>query len=286
MNSLPTIPPKAPGAFRILHFSDLHTGLVDWNWRYLLDKRFFGRLNQFVTRQRHLALENIALLGENYQALQADMALCTGDLTSIGSQAEFQHAMDLLKPIRDNAKENFLYVPGNHDAYVPQNRPALEEAFRQLNHERFHLDDLPQTAVIGPVEFILINPARPCAIWLSNGTLSTDVWEKLDYILSLPARARVRMVVTHFPLLDHTGRPLSWRTKFVQTPRLWEHGKEGRFQAVLSGHVHRPFLWAPQQKDFWHVGAGSLTIHNAFSLVDIDGNTGTITPTIIPIQPR
>ena len=36
--------------YRILHFSDVHLGLREFRWRYLLDKRLFGRLNQFLRR--------------------------------------------------------------------------------------------------------------------------------------------------------------------------------------------------------------------------------------------
>jgi len=285
MNTFPIVPPKNPGVFRILHFSDIHTGLKDWKWRYLLDKRFFGRLNQFATRQRELSLENIALLTEHYADMQVDAALCTGDLTSIGSQEEFQHAEEILAPLRQKAGENFLYVPGNHDAYIPQNHPALAEAFKNLNQGRCELTDLPQSVTIGPVEFILLNPARPCAIWLSTGALSADGWNKLDYILSLPARARVRVVATHFPLSNHTGHALSWRTKLENGEHLLEHGRKGAFQAILSGHVHLPFILPPDKEGFWQIGAGSLTLRDSFSLIDIDSATGAITPQIIKLNP-
>lgn len=275
------IPSKATGTFRILHISDLHTGLADWKWSYLLDKRFFGRLNQFTTRQRKLALQNIEKLAENYTRYQADMLVCTGDLTSIGSREEFQHAQELLAPLLQAAGKNFLYVPGNHDAYVPQNRAALADAFRMLNGDRLQLADLPQTFCVGPVEFVCLSPARPCPIWLSTGELSPAAWEKLDYILSLPAQARIRVLVTHFPLHGPAGRPLSWRTKFVDFPRLSRWGAEGKFHAILSGHVHCPFLIPPQKEAYWQIGAGSLTIQNSFSLVDIPGTGEEIAPKIL-----
>ena len=39
---------------------------------------------------------------------------------------------------------------------------ALAEAFRRLNGGGFGLDDLPAVRRVGPVEFILLNAARPC----------------------------------------------------------------------------------------------------------------------------
>lgn len=279
-----SLPPKKEGTFRILHFSDIHAGLVEWKWKYLLDKRLFGRLNQFSCRQKRLRLSNLDFIAENYSEMQADMALCTGDLTSIGSQEEFDFAQKLLKPIVDAANGNFLYVPGNHDAYVPQNLDALVNAFNALNNGKALFDELPTTLQIGPVEFILLNPARPCRIWQSTGELSPNVWQKLDYILSTPARAHARLLATHFPLAGPQNHPLSWRTKFIDWQRLAKHAQNGAFNAILSGHVHRSFCTAPEDGcGAWQIGAGSLTIFNTFALIDVNPTTGEITPHMLKI---
>ncbi|MCQ2396364.1 MAG: metallophosphoesterase [Lentisphaeria bacterium] len=272
------------GIFRILHFSDIHAGLVEWKWKYLLDKRFFGRLNQFSCRQKRLRLENIAFLAENYSAINADMALCTGDLTSIGSPEEFDNALKLLKPLLEAADGNFLYVPGNHDAYVSQNHDALVNAFNILNDGKAAFEELPTTFTVGPVEFILLNPARPCRIWQSTGELSPFVWQKLDYILSNPARAHARVLATHFPIAGPRNHPLSWRTKFIDWQRLAEHARNGAFQAILSGHVHKSFCTAPENGcGAWQIGAGSLTIYDTFAIIDVNTNTGEITPNLLKI---
>lgn len=280
-------PPKAPGIFRIVHFSDIHAGLMDFHPGYLFDKRFFGRLNQFSTRQRRLNLQNISALAALYPALQPDFTVCTGDLTSIGSQAEFCHARECLKPILELAGKDFLLVPGNHDAYVKSNLPALEEHCRELNHGAGGPADMPWVIQRGGVEIIAVNGARPCHIWQSTGELTHSAWDKLDYILrrSAPEGAPhppLRVVVCHFPLIDHKARPLSWRTKLIDPQeQMLTHAKEGRIALYLSGHVHLPFVHCLHQCNTLAVGAGSLTIHNSCAVVDINTVNGECSARII-----
>ena len=269
---------KPANIFRILQLSDLHAGLMDFRPGYCLDKRFFGRLNQTTMRQRRLTLDRIPAFARLQRELEADFTVCTGDLTSIGSEKEFRHCEELLKEVLAYAGENFAFVPGNHDAYVKGNRSALAEAFRRLNGGEFGLDDLPAVRRVGPVEFILLNAARPCAIWLSTGELRADVWEKLDYILSSRASdIKARVLLCHFPVCDHRRLPLNWRTKLVGYERLVEWAHQGRFDAMLTGHVHRPFVHRIGDSQALAVGAGSLTIHQSCAQIDIDTATGTIT---------
>jgi 3',5'-cyclic AMP phosphodiesterase CpdA len=269
-------PERAQTTFRILHFSDIHTGLKDFAPGYLLDKRFFGRLNQFTTRQRRLKLENLERFAGLQQRLNADFTVCTGDLTSIGSGAEFNHAIGLLENIRRNAGGRFLFVPGNHDAYIRGYAPMMQEAFRTLNGEVEEGERLPRTINAGPVQFIAINGARPCRIWQSTGQLSAAAWEKLGYILKqpLPAGCVTRIICCHFPLLDHTGRRLNWRTRLLDDRRLLQLLAGNPVGAMLTGHVHHPFLHHLAGSGIPAVGAGSLTIHNSCALVDVNTVTG------------
>ena len=268
---------KPTNIFRILHLSDIHAGILDFQLGYCLDKRFFGRLNQATMRHRRLALDRLPQFAALQRELEADFTLCTGDLTSIGSRAEFQHSLELLAEIRQYAGENFAFVPGNHDAYVRKSRPDLEEIFQIVNHRRFALGELPASFTVGPVEFILLNAARPCAIWLSTGELTPDAWEKLDYILSNPAPGvRARLLVSHFPVCDHRGRALSWRTRLAGYERLVEWARQKRFGAMLTGHVHQPFVQHIGGSDALAVGAGSITICRSCAQIDINKGTGEI----------
>ena len=269
---------KPDGIFRILHFSDVHLGLRDFHAAYLLDKRFFGRLNQFVTRQCRLRQDALALFLDLLQSRAADFLLCTGDLTSIGSQEEFHHVEERLKPILEASQGRFLFVPGNHDAYIKGCQTDLQEAFNRLNGGRLRYDELPALLPCGPVEFVVLNPARPCRIWQSTGELTEVAWKKLDYILQKPcAKGKSRIVVSHFPLCDHRGKPLSWRTKFLQGERLLAHAAAGHFDALATGHVHHPFVQPlPGAENVLAIGAGSLTLFGCCAQIDVHPNTGKL----------
>lgn len=268
---------KPANIFRILHLSDIHAGLVDFHPGYLLDKRFFGRLNQATMRHRRLALDRIPAFARLQREREADFTVCTGDLTSIGSAKEFAHCEELLKDVLDYAGDNFAFVPGNHDAYVRGSRQELADAFLRLNHGRWKLDELPAVLPVGPVEFILLNAARPCAVWLSTGEMSSAVWDKLDYILAQPIpHARNRVLVCHFPVCDHLGAPLSWRTRLLEHRRLIDWAEQGRFKAMLTGHVHYPFVRRIGASAALAVGAGSLTIYHSCAQIDVNVQTGEI----------
>ena len=277
---LPSPPPKPRGAFRILHFSDIHVGIPDWSWRYLLDKRCLGRLNQALSRQGRLSLDLLEGLPAWSRETGADAVLCTGDLTSIGSPEEFRRAEAFLTPLRDAYGKNFLYVPGNHDAYVPGSLPPLRDTFRALN-QGLELADLPLARPLGPLEVVLLSPAIPCAPWLSHGAMPACDWDKLGYILHSPCGGAARLVACHFPLLGAKGNPLFWRSRLVGWERLLQWGREGLFQAYCAGHVHRPFLLPPHQGAPWLVGAGSLTLHSSCSVLDFQPEDGTFTPYLL-----
>ena len=280
---MPPLPPKPQGAFRLLHISDLHAGISDWSWKYLLDKRCLGRANQFLSRQGKLSLQHLDTIAQWCRDGLADAVLCTGDLTSIGSQEEFRLALSLLQPIREACHGRFLYVPGNHDAYVQENLPHLHQAFRELN-QGLELEELPCAQSLGPLEIVLLSPARPCAPWLSHGTMPPCDWDKLGYILNSPCTGSLRLMACHFPLLGRRGRPLFWRSRLEGWQTLLQWGEKGLFQAYCAGHVHYPFLLPPQQARPWLVGAGSLTIQNSCAALDFLPDDGTLTPRLLTLQ--
>ncbi len=270
--------------YRILHFSDVHAGLVDFHAGYLFDKRIFGRVNQFLRRQRSLALDNIERVAALMREKHVDFTVCTGDLASIGSAEEFAHVTQLLQPILDYAGKNFIFVPGNHDAYVAQNADALRNTFNTLNRGQLDFDTLPGSLIHNEVEFIALNPARPCRIWQSTGEMRQDAWKRLDYILASPLQSNVkaRIILSHFPLIDHCSKPLCWRTKFIDaSAHLADAIKRRAFSAMLTGHVHHPFIHPLGDAGCLAVGAGSLTIQNSCSLISVNTETGLSTAEII-----
>ena len=74
---------------------------------------------------------------------EPDVVICTGDITSTGQPSEFDQALEILGPLIEHPHIEFLYIPGNHDVYVRNQRcvEALQNAFSKINGNNF--SDLP-----------------------------------------------------------------------------------------------------------------------------------------------
>ncbi len=255
--------------FRIIHFSDLHLGNFSFahgGWR---DKRLLGRANFLLFRQRQIRLARIAQAIELFAELQPDLLLCTGDLTCVSDPQEFAAAEKILAPLLEWAGPKFVYVPGNHDAYVgrAECRRALRETFYRLNHKRFELPELPLALRFGEVELLLLNSAEP-RNWLSSGgTFTPAAQEHLDELLSQPS-AGIRLLINHFPIQTASGAELPWRRRLAGADILRQWQSRGRFAALFCGHIRRPFL--ADTSIGRQICAGSLSIQGSFLICDLN----------------
>src|SRR5256885_15037213 len=102
----------------ILPFSDPHVQLPRWRERPLRD---FGPLRALATvelwkgrgRDYDGALATLRQIVRDADALRADLAVCTGDLTQLAMEEEFALAQDALAPLGDRLG----CIAGNHDRY-------------------------------------------------------------------------------------------------------------------------------------------------------------------------
>lgn len=257
------------GSFRIVHFSDLHVGDFSFPKNGWLDKRLLGRANFWLTRRRQICLQRLAQAAEVFAALQPDLVLCTGDLTCVSDPKEFAMAEELLAPIRQWAGDKFVYLPGNHDAYVSAGecRRALAETFYRLNGQRFQLPELPLSLRFGEVELLLLNTAVPQGWFSSGGVFAAAAQQRLDTLLTEPF-AGIRLLVNHFPIQTETGGQIPWRRRLQGAGVLRQWQSAGRFAAFLCGHIHHPFL--ADTAVGLQVCAGSLTIQSSYSNIEID----------------
>src|SRR5260221_565477 len=103
---------------RILHFSDPHVQLPRWRERKLSE---LGPLRSLATvelwkgrgRDYDGAFETLKAIARDADALQADLVVCTGDLTQLAMEEEFALAREALRPLGDR----LVAVHGNHDPY-------------------------------------------------------------------------------------------------------------------------------------------------------------------------
>jgi 3',5'-cyclic AMP phosphodiesterase CpdA len=255
---------------RIVHMSDFHVARIPRSPGALVDKRVLGTLNYFLRRARLFRPEYWDRARERIARLKPEMVLYTGDLTCVGSPEEHRAGMAMLEPLRQQYGDRFLYLPGNHDAYVRARdcRAALEQTFRHLNGGRWQLSDLPLEWRLSGLSFLVLDAARPMACLFSTGAVPPAAQAWLDRRVSAPrAEGECRVLVCHFPLRGEDGRPLPRHRRLQGADALYEHLCQGRLDLALSGHVHKPFArWRADGRG--EVCAGSLTLGGCFSVLD------------------
>jgi len=255
---------------RIVHLSDIHVGRIPRSLRALVDKRAFGAVNHLLRRSRQFHVAYLQRALAEIAALHPELVVCTGDITSVGSPEELEAACNLLEPLRATFGPRFVFLPGNHDAYVtaPDCREALARAFDRLNGGRWSLDDLPLEWQVSGLRLLLVNAATPVSCVLSSGRLTPATLTWLAARLEAPrSDNECRVVVSHFPLRQVDGQPLSLRRRMAGADALWDHLRAGRLDLVLCGHVHTPFArWEADGRG--EVCAGSLTLQGCFSVLE------------------
>lgn len=261
---------------RIVHFSDIHFGCGPRALSAFADKRILGTLN-FYLRRRALFQPELLQRGlARIRLLAPDLVICTGDLTSVGAPEEFAAAREALDPFAAALSGRFLYVPGNHDAYVRNKRcrRLLAETFHSLNSGRWNLAELPLEWRRGQVHLFLVNEAVPCNWFLSTGRVDTETAARLTAWLDAPRDAsEKRILVGHFPLRDEHGQALGWRRSLRGGTLLHEALRDGRLDVALCGHEHTPFL-RYEPNGSLEICAGSLTARGRINVLDFIPETG------------
>ncbi len=265
------LPAPPAGGCRVLVFSDLHFGVFmpPFNPLKIFSKRFLGTLNHLFFRCPRIAYENIRKLADALDLIRPSVAICAGDLTSVSWPEEFERCIELLRPITSHLAERFLYLPGNHDAYVRDDdaKTALFQAFHVLNRGRWRLDELPVLHTVENWNILLVNAARPLAPHLSCGVIDQQEQKRIQTLLSsLPENEPV-FAACHFPAVTARGTDMDWRHGLRGSAVLRDALASGRLQALLSGHVHHPYLHQFPGGSL-QVCAGSLTLNGSCAVVD------------------
>jgi len=205
--------------------------------------------------------------------LNPDCIVCSGDITCIGSPAEFHKACKLLEPLTSSADYDFLYVPGNHDAYISDRnwRHALTDAFGKLNKQRWTLEQMPVQHEMGGVRMFLANQCHPTPIWGSYGTLGDDVGESLQKWAAEDTADHVtHCLIGHFPTRREHGARLARRRRLRRGELIRRMLESGQLDLSLCGHIHDPYV-NRFDSGALEVCAGSLTTHGCMDIIDIDG---------------
>src|SRR5438067_11621641 len=114
---------------RLAHCSDLHLLSHDGaGLGKLLNKRWIGAANLLTNRSRHYHVEAFEDMVADLNALGIEHVLCSGDVTNLALEQEFQFARGLFDRLA-NGPTGVTVLPGNHDAYVAEGVPLFAAIF-------------------------------------------------------------------------------------------------------------------------------------------------------------
>ena len=230
---------------RILHFSDPHVQLPLWRERPLRD---FGPLRALATvelwkgrgRDYDGALATLRQIVRDADALRADLAVCTGDLTQLAMEEEFALAQDALAPLGDR----LICIPGNHDRYPLALQP------NRLYEEYFPPRPLPDgfAAVdsCGAVCWPVITQGR-----IVDAQLRQDFSGKI-------------VLVHHAPFRSGGVPDWPWH-RLRGAQKLLEATREAA--AILCGHIHERF----QHGNVICAGSSTLRGDEGYWLIELVG---------------
>jgi 3',5'-cyclic AMP phosphodiesterase CpdA len=263
---------------RLVHFSDPHCFACPRDWRSLFDKRLFGALNHCLLRRPLIDDSACDHARQCLDALQPDIVLCTGDLTCTGTPEEFALATARLEPLARHGGWEFLYLPGNHDAYVkdPACRAAMAQAQGRLNRRTLPTPEEPVELAFGRLRLLLLDATQSTPPWKSSGTLTPAARQRFREWLAQPRQEREKRIsACHFPSLDAAGRQLGWRRRLNGGEEIASALQNGSLDMALCGHIHQPFCRV-EASGAMEISAGALSIFKVLNVVDYEEHTGEL----------
>ncbi|NBC95824.1 MAG: hypothetical protein GVY27_05665, partial [Deinococcus-Thermus bacterium] len=211
---------------------------------HLLSKRLLGQVNLWVHRRSRFDMSLVERIIGRIEALEPDLLLCPGDVTTTALHAEFGLARWWFGELFGRLPT--LVIPGNHDRYT-------FTAARTRRFERYFgawaPDQYPHRATFdGPLHVIAIDATQPNLLLDPGRVGRTQRAALAREIAAVPAAGRV-IVMCHYTL----GVPPHDRAE----PRHHALVDESALRRVLRdadrpitfvhGHVHRPWCWRPAE---------------------------------------
>jgi len=232
--------------FVLAHLSDPHLFSFEAvSLAMLRDKRSLGVVNALVRRRRVHRPEILRATLDALLAHRPNHLVVTGDISTVGSEAEMQSFRAVLED-KGLGPKDVTVVPGNHDAYVravvgsgafDRVLGAYSTDDRQADGPGPRQSAWPRVRLRGPVAIVACSSARPSLPLLALGTLGLAQRQRLDAILADPDLAgRARVVVLHHPVQPGVGH---WHNRLTDAAATRGVLKARGATLVLHGHLHR-----------------------------------------------
>jgi 3',5'-cyclic AMP phosphodiesterase CpdA len=277
---------------KVLHVSDVHLedGFPGVPLKIFINKRIVGLANLRFLRRRVFAeaVQKVEALAEFSKEQGADLVICTGDYTALGTEPEIAYARKIIEPLT-HAPLGFFTVPGNHDLYL---RDTVEAGWFDQHFGGLMKTELPEYAVDGlwpqvwfPVDGLAVvgvNSARanPKPTY-SSGRIPDDQLEALTQILD-DARVRDRfvMIATHYAPRLANGRPDRPAHGLENADDLLAISAAARSGVILHGHIHRCYHVRVPETPLTLCCAGSTTHagREGLWMFEIGDGSATATP--------
>jgi len=230
---------------RLAHCSDLHllshdgAGLMK-----LANKRWIGAANLLTNRSRHYHVAAFEQMIADLNELGIEHVLCTGDVTNLALEQEFNFARGLFDRLA-LGPHGVTVIPGNHDAYVAEGVGLFGTIF-----EPYHRSDdgwdfseepdahWPIVRIRGELALVGITTSRATPWFTAYGRVGEAQLARLKQILVDPRLAgKARVVAIHHPPAGKAAanriRGLKDYQEFAQV--IGEVGAE----LIVHGHEHR-----------------------------------------------
>jgi 3',5'-cyclic AMP phosphodiesterase CpdA len=225
---------------RIAHVSDLH--LLSIEGTKLLDfanKRWTGGVNLALNRGKHYQTAVFDALVDDINAQGIDHVACTGDITNLSFESEFQFAHARFARFA-LGPANVTCIPGNHDTYVASAAGTFERVFAAYcaSDATFAgADTWPVVRVRGELAVVGLSTSQASPWFLAYGSIGSAQLERLERVLGDARLAdKFRLVMVHHPPAGPCSK--KW------TRHLRDHEAFAKVLArtgadlVLHGHEH------------------------------------------------
>lgn len=233
---------------RIVHLTDLHYYRRP-PLRSVLNKRALGLTNLLLGRRAAVfgGPARDAVIADAL-GLAPDVAIVTGDVTTLASPAEFAVARAELEPLLDAVPT--VMMAGNHDRYTrgAARQRRTEGTFGAWMHGgrwdpargawRGGASRAPYRFDVGTLTVVALDTARPHP--LSRGRLDGDQLRRLeDVLIGARAEGRTVLLALHYPVLTRQGAPYRHPSHgLAGVSELIEVLRRQPVAAVLHGHDH------------------------------------------------
>lgn len=225
--------------FRLAHISDLHLLSLDGvRWTQFLNKRWIGGLNLLSNRSRHYDAEVFGKAVEDMNTQQIDHLICTGDVTNLAFESEFDFAKSFFSKL--NLKPHQVTIlPGNHDAYVQEGHQLFHQAFAENVSSDTPWVDADPFPIVRKRDGVTIVGLSTCVAtpWFRAwGEIGTKQLGRLDQVLK-ETKGTFQIVGIHHPPV---GKPAENRIRGLKDHRkLQELLKTHGVSLLVHGHEHR-----------------------------------------------